>query len=433
MFPMPLPYTTIIFTLACIAMVLLTIDIVVRELQRRSPDAVPRGWITLLMVVRVVVCILFFAGLAWLFASPIGVFVVLLAAGLYVRAIFARRHEETESVNQLIRLVSDHGGSLPDAIETFAPSCSSVVHRRCRDFAYRLRCGMDLESSARKSRLSLMPDTVIAIQRAALNSQERRGDRAASGQDLSECSLESELRWLRWPVSGQLLYLVALTFFSALMGSFLLTFIYPTFQYMSREFTVMSRRSGYWMQMFDRYWYFGLSVLLLLVMVWLTLVIVTAIHPSPLMTRLTPWFGSWVRQHNRWTGLRSLASGLYRGEPLSAVLDAGTKTPGSRWIRWRSRNALVRVQRGESSSGALQLGGWISRAEAQWLNAAEANNALPQAMDSLASQIWRRHDMLWQLRLSWLVPLVTVAISLLVFAQAVILFLFLVDMVYAVA
>ena len=148
---------------------------------------------------------------------------------------------------------------------------------------------------------------------------------------------------------------------------------------------------------------------------------------SPLNTQR---FGNWVRQRNRWIGLRSLAAGLRRGEPLSVILDAGTKTPRSRWIRWRSNDALIRIQRGETSAGALHHGGWISRAEARWLSAADANSALPQAMENLATQVQRRYDMLWQLRLAWLVPVVTVAVASLVFLQAIILFLFMIEMIY---
>ncbi len=424
------PFASGLFTLACIAMVLVTIDIIVYELQRRSPDAVPRGWITLFMVVRVIVCVGLFVTLAWLFLNSIGIVVVLLAAGLYVRAIFARRRDETESVNQLIRLVADHGGSLPDAIETFSPSCSSVVHRRARDFSYRLRCGMDLESSARKSRLSLMPDTVIAVQLAANTSPEHRSASNLRESEMDDRSLVSELRWLTWPASGQLLYLLLLAIFSAVVGSFLVTFIHPTLEKMSEEFGYGILDSGYWLRLVKRNWYTGVSIVLAIALCWLALVVLTAIRPSPLMTRVTPWFGNWVRQRNRWTGLRSLAAGLRRGEPLSAVLDAGTKTPRSRWIRWRSEDALTRIQRGEPSAGALHHGGWINRAEARWLSAAEANGALPQAMESLAIQIRRRYDMLWQLRLAWLVPVVTVAVASLVFLQAIVVFLFMIEMIY---
>ncbi len=413
-----------VFALALMILALITIDAVVHELDCRSPDAVPGGWIAVLVALRILVCIAIVLLAMYVLLHPIGVMVVLLALAAYVRAIFFRRREETTSTNQLIRLVADAGGSLPDSIEPFARNCRSVIGRRARNFAYLLRCGVDTESAARTSRLSLLPDTIAAINRPqglGANLQAAYGDRAslANRDSLQSSSLQSPS--LSWPASGQLVYLLALVIACLFFGT-IHFFVLDTLMKMYDEFGMSEPLMFRWSHYVSDWWSVGLAWIIIVGLIWLGMVVLTAMHPDPSLTRVTPWFGDWLKERNRGIGLDALANGLRRGESLASLLASAEKTTRSSWIRMRSRAALARVSRGEDSANSLRRAGWVSAAEARWLHAAELNQALPTAMHDLAIQIRRRYDLKWQLRLAWLVPAVTLVVGAFVFLQAVTLF-----------
>ncbi len=428
-----LPHFASCLLIGFLAIVLFTIDIIIRQMESLSPKAMPRIWVSCVRAIRVLVCMCMIGLAMYVMFNPLGVLVIVLGTSMYLSSIFARRRDETESVNALIRMVSDHGGTIPEAVESFARSCRSVVRRRTRDFSFWLRCGAEVDRAARLSGLSLMPDTVVATRLAGGSATDRMHEDEGVDGILGQRSLTSEVRWLSWPVSGQLLYMLSLIVMSMLLVTFLNLFILPTLEKIEQDFSFGDLTRRGWVRNFYWYWPTAATSILIISVIWLGLVVITSLRPTRFWTRITPWFGNWMRQSGRWTGLRSLAGGLRRGETLASVLESATKSTRSRWIRMRSRDALHRLHRGESTSGALCQSGWVSRSESRWLQSAEANQSLPTALAHLSSQIRRRYDMVWQLRLAWLVPLVTILVALVVLAQAIMLFGFLTELTHGLA
>ncbi len=451
-----LPLTTAMMLIVLAVVIIVVIDRVIRELEDRSPRSIPRYWITPLRVLRVIFCVAVFGLALYVLFNPVGIVAVVLGAGVYLRSVFARRRDERDAVNTLVRMVADHGGAIPDALEPFANSCRSIVRRRSRDFAYWLRCGADVHKSALNSGLTLMPDTVVAVQKIGQRVHARRAagvtevgstevgstevgstevglGRQGDDDLLGDTSLASELRWLSWPVSGQLLYLLTLIVTCMIMVTFIQTFIAPTMEKMHDDLGFYVSGSRRWVDRLFAFWPSVATAVAIIAGCWLLLVVNTAIAPTAFWIRMTPWFGPWVRERNRSAGLSALAGGLRRGETLSGILGSASGATGSRWLRMRTRAALERLQRGEGTAAALQRSGWVSRAEARWLQSAEANDSLATAMQDLATQIRRRYDLRWQLRLSWLVPVVTVVVAAVVAVQALAMFLFLTELVYGLA
>lgn len=410
-----------------------SIGIVLRELDERSPTRWPRRRMAILSALNVLLWIACFLSILFVFRYPLSLMASALGTAAFLGFIYRLRADETRSANQLARLVAKHGGSIHDALESFSLSCRSRVRHRVREFVYRLRCGEALEHAAFKSKLSLEPATLALLRQTNLASADKitanESDAQRREDNLATRDETLELR-CGWPVSGQLLYLGLLLLMALGIGAVADNWVLASLRDMLDELGISSKPSRYYS---SEVWWSIATVLTAILAIWLMLVVAASLFPFRWLLRVTPWFGSWLTTRHRSNVLQSLAVGMDRGESLSDMFDSLAKSTRSRFIRWRSRDANRRIARGEKVPAALQRSGWATRAEARWLAAAESNRSLHLAFAELSQRIRRRFDMRWQLRLAWLVPSVTLVVGGMTFVQALQLFHFLTEAIHACA
>jgi type II secretory pathway component PulF len=80
------------------------------------------------------------------------------------------------------------------------------------------------------------------------------------------------------------------------------------------------------------------------------------------------------------------------------------------------------IDAGGAFDNAMRQSGLIRSKEDAWLAAASATGNLPTALEGLANSVNRRLDYRWQLRLTWLIPLILILIGLYALANLTVVF-----------
>ncbi|MEM9367918.1 MAG: type II secretion system F family protein [Planctomycetota bacterium] len=408
-------------------LVVLTIDVAVWHLQRRSPERIPFGWIV------------FWRWMRWL-CVPVMVIAFALGSGnpmlglvpLMVTAVCAvagslRYRSELRCVNESLRLVLTHGGALPEALERLGLTLRSSLAPRLRQLAFRLRCGDSPSQAVRFARTPLAVDVVYAMAQPQKPIRENITD--AEPPSLHET-------WpARWPVPSQIIYLTTLVVATYLVGLFANTLIFPTLFSIASEFGVPSSASsgpiGNWWTKVNlvRAAQAWMPWLMVALVIWYLAGLWVSRFPTRRRTRWVPGFGSAVRRRDRLFFLDAVASAIGARQPIDRVSVAAAEATRSRLVHEWCDQIAGRVSQGQSTAIALKGAGLISVGESRWLEAAERNGNLQQSLIHLVTDARRQQRDLWQHRLSWLVPVVVCLAGSYVLLHALVLFQFLTDLV----
>jgi len=408
-------------TLAILLAAFVTIRVCISNLQNRSPEQVSPFWIALLECMRDVVVTLAFLTVLIGFHHPVTAIAVVVMIAVCMSASVARFNEESRSLNDLIRLVTDRGGFLPDALDAFATSCRSKVGRRTRQFAHLLRCGESTAQAIHRSQAPVEADAVLAIQTSSHGSAPASG-KAFHRMHIATRERTSDVGWQSWEVNAQAAYLFTLVAFCLLLGFFVRSMIVPTLEKIGEEFSFGRGPLEDWLPTLLDYASTLSTLVCVLGAVWWLMMGLVDLFPTRWMTRITPLYGNVFRTRHQVQGLRMLSLGTQRGQALTELLETASKTARQKWIRWRSAATAKRLSYGEPDAVALHRTGWITKSESQWLRAASENGNLPLALGQLADDIERRHDLRWRIRMAWLAPLVIVLVGAFVFLHALYLF-----------
>jgi len=423
-----MPFAVIITNVVVYSILLVTLQIIISELCRR-PVAVARPrlivWLGRLRWLFVTLILLTFGALVpWIYLFS---FLAILIP-IIVRGIALRSAEQIESLEDVVALIaSKDPAAMPDAIERFAEDQSLTIKVRCRDFANRLRSGQLPEDAIRQSRIPLGVDAALAMRLGPAAKTELHTAKLGRTNHGQAAETELATGWISWPIMSQLSYLIFLICLLIGISTFMSLFILPTISKMLEEFDIQpsvpdSVQTG-----------FGsiASALLVAAIVWLVMILLSAVTGSRILLRITPWFGDWVRTRNRHRGLKAIASGVAMGRPIAEVLELSRRTSPARWIRSRSKLAYKNVIAGQDVALALRNSGWLSGPEAAWVQASIPCGNLAQTLDWIASSIRRRYELKWRVRVAWLAPLVLIMIGAMVTLLAYYLFGSLVQIIYS--
>lgn len=392
------------------AVLLITIQVILRELYRRSQADIPYRWCRMLAAARWMVIVLVAISIAFTLPPQFGMLIVAMGLVVMAHSIVARRIEDAELLDSLTTAVIAGGGSVPDAFERFAGDRPNSISRRCRDFAYRLRCGIKPAQAAKASRVPLSIDSLLKLEDG--RSQPASTTRAPLDDGYSYTS------WASWPISNQLTYLALLVFMATValplisistMGVFL------TLERMFDEIAMKPEPALEWLTLNQKTISSFSMVLFVIFIGWLVLIAACKLYPARWLMRITPWYSGWVRSRGKYHGLRGVAAGLRSGRSLVDATDATARLTTSRWTARCARSAKQRLQAGQSLATAMQRSGWVNAAESKWIAAAEATGNLSAALETIADSSKRRFELLWRIRLSWMIPLAVLGLGLLVF------------------
>jgi hypothetical protein len=388
--------------------ILVTVQLVLYELYQRPPERFPNRWCAVLNGVRWV-SVFFLAFItSFLLPPQFGVLAFSMGLALLIHAIVTRRLEDAELLEALTSSIVAGKGSVPDAFERFAGDRRNSIARRCRDFAYQLRSGIAPVAAAKKSRLPLSVDSLLKLSDGQANMT-------------PEVSLDSyddsiaSFTWASWPIANQLIYLGSLFCLLIVGPLFSTSFVVPVLVSIFDEMGVAPPAA---LKLVDprnttMLWMIAQTVLMIAAL-WLGLILLCWIYPATSLLNVTPWYGGWIRARSQYHGLRSLAASLRSGRPLVDSMAAVAVLTRYRWTARRARLAKRMLESGHAAASALQRSGWINQAEGKWVAAAEALGNLPTTLDTLANQNFRRYELIWRIRLSWLIPLAVVALGLFV-------------------
>ena len=156
------------------------------------------------------------------------------------------------------------------------------------------------------------------------------------------------------------------------------------------------------------------KLLIAIAAVWLVMVFVCFICPHSWILKVTPWYGSWIRIRGRYHGLHAFAAGLRSGRSLVETTEATALLTRSSWVRSCAWATKRRLESGHGIASALQGSGFVNRPDAAWVASAEASGHLANALELIAENSQRRFELLWRIRLSWLVPVAVVAFGCIV-------------------
>lgn len=343
--------------------------------------------------------------------------ILLIVMALVALEVSRRMHigEEIRSLNQWLGIAVQNGSSVGEMVEAVASGCQTSVAIRARRFAHYLDIGVPAEKAARRAKLSLDTNIVLALMtdrgeanlKASKNAGPRRPMEAPAAED---SSVTMTL------IAQQFGYMLALILM-ACVGGFLLG---------------MESRS-HWGEMkggivtdldFDDLWFSTIPTVervgvwvAAIVLFWTLMFFVIRWLPVKLV-RWVPWFGNHAITGWRCDVLetisRSVASHQSVGETLSSL---GSATRIS-WIRKQSLRAENLLSSGVTLPDSLRRSKIVSKKESAWLAAALANNHLAFAIERLVDDVRRRQVMKWRVRVAWLMPLVTVAVGAYVLAYA---------------
>lgn len=406
-----MPIAVIITNVVVYLIMLVTLQITIRELCRR-PVAVARPWLIVwlgrLQWLFVILIFLAFGSLMpWIYLFS---FLAILIP-IFVRLIALRSAEQIEPLEDVVALIAAKDpAALPDAIQRFADDQSLTMKVRCRDFAHRLRSGQLPEDAIRQSRIPLGVDAALAMRLGPAAKTELHAAKLGRTNSTEASETELAASWVSWPIMSQLSYLMFLICLLIITSTFMSLFILPTISKMLEEFDIQPIVPDSVRTTFASI----VSALLILVVIWLIMIFLSAVTGSRILLRITPWFGDWLRTRNRYRGLKAIASGVAMGRPIAEVLELSRRTSPARWIRSRSKLAYKKVVAGQEVALALRKSGWLSGPEAAWVEASIPSGNLAQTLDWIASSIRRRYELKWRVRVAWLAPLVLTLIGAMV-------------------
>ena len=323
--------------------------------------------------------------------------------------------EEKGSLNRCLKMVLQQNMPLATALELISNTFRSGLAVRLKRCVTALQKGDTERSRLLLSRLPLDPDTLalmsdeIPLKPPAVDNSHQK--------HLDPEYLERNSWQTNSQVNYQLTYLVLLLLGGSLIGEQTKRFVLPVVIEFDATFALQASFFMGNMQFFIRaFTIFAFSFVL-----WLFLALLIPELPA-WSVRLIPWFGrSWI-DRQRSTVLRSLARGVRVGKADHEILKIAGDTSRVKWIASRCRKSAVLIAAGSAFDKAIRQSGIIRSNESSWLVSASETGNLPTALDSLANSIDRRLNYRWQVRMTWLVPLVLALTGIYAFATLSVIF-----------
>ncbi|WP_236621266.1 type II secretion system F family protein [Rhodopirellula sallentina] len=347
------------------------------------------------------------------------IFIMLLAS--IATAARLRYQEETRSLNRWFQMATRTRTSIISLSENLANDFHSRLGKQTRVFASRVQSGEPIINATQRSRLPLDADTLAALlipttdappsQPASSLAMQFASNRRTTAAHVGQTESQSS------PIPQQFIYVVATIFLAWVFCRAIHLTMLKTLGELLSEFAVKSR---FQIEQLDTIKVISDIVVAGLV-IWLSLAFIIRWLPGR-MVRWVPWFGDQALTRWRCDILRCLERGIRARQPASETLQIASQTMRIRWARRCCHRAHDKVESGSALPTALQRSKLISSSENTWLSAAEANGNLPDALDQLVDNLQRRQAIKWSLRMSWLVPLATVAVGAFVLVYAMFMF-----------
>lgn len=371
-----------------------------------------------------VAVVLFFLPLAVL-PQYIGLIISCLLVSFLFLAVLSRRREALDVLNESVRLLARRGGSLADMAEAFAHGDASVLAGRARRFADALRRGTPPAMAAARVRLPLDAETVLAL--------EHRDESAWStvGEKGGNAARPTAIPASAWPAASQAAYFFALLVTTVLISTFLMVWIVPTLQAMGEEFQIDTRLT----HASDRgqlRLILRLPVLLAAALVvWSALQLVYWITDWRWIGRLLPLSGPLTRSRRRGDLLRGVAAAIEARNEFSQALQMVLRVRVRPGEKSRLRRAAAMAASGHSHGDALRRAGLVDASERVWIDAAEANGRLAEALRSIAGAAERRAQVRFESALAILFPMGILGCGLLILTVSHLVFGSLVEFIHA--
>lgn len=359
--------------------------------------------------------------LALIVAVPHPITVVL--AAMFVASIVIagrwRYHEETQSLNDWLRLAVETTVSIPVLVERMADGFRSRLAGQSRVFAVRVNRGQGIVDAARRTGLPIEADTLAAIMAPPHDVAPEVPRRFPGAVDSRSGGIGGQREPSAVPpiVTEQFVYVVVTLFLAWVISIQVRAVILPVFTQMLDEYSLSYRRVT---QGLDITVTIGNGVTLM-VAIWL--VAAWFIRWLPLsMVRWVPWFGQ--RSIDRWRCevLRAIAGGVRNDQPAGDIFQFAQASTRVRWIRRRCAAARRSIEKGTGLVSSLRIAKLVSVREQTWLSSAEKNGGLADTLDQIVGNIHRRQTLLWDLRKAWLVPLATVGVGIYVLIHCLVVF-----------
>lgn len=374
----------------------------------------------------------FFEWLFWLacvvalaISAPHPVTFVLLA--MLLGTLFVARRwtylDEADSLNRWMRLAAGTRASYPVLAESLADGSTSRIACQAKSFSARLMRGESLVRAVRRSKLPVSADTLAAIQHAQPVSTIASAKETSRFEDIDSTTPASSPI-----VAEQFIYLLATMFLAWAMGAGIRSNLFELFDEFDEDF-VGSKSNFDVIVRETAAMYEGLMIVL---SIWFVMAILIRWQPTWLI-RWIPWFGKDAIARWRCEILRSLAIGIRAGNAEPELLSLASQSSRVHWIRKRCRKASRLMEKGTTLPVALRNSQVITSKEQSWLTSAAGNHHLSAAINQLVDNISRRRTLTWKLRMSWLVPLMTVLVGVYVMVHIVVVFQFLTTLTQSVS
>ena len=214
-----------------------------------------------------------------------------------------------------------------------------------------------------------------------------------------------------WPIGNQLAYLAMLVMFLLASPWAASLYVGRTLSYLADEFGIKNNDAMRMLSTENSPPFVISKLMIAIAAVWLVMVFVCFICPRSWILKVTPWYGSWIRIRGQYHGLHGFAAGLRSGRSFVETTEATALLTRSSWVRSCARATKRRLESGHGVASALLGSGFVNRPDAAWIASAEASGHLANALELIAENSQRRFELLWRIRLSWLVPVAVVALG----------------------
>ncbi len=312
-------------------------------------------------------------GALWLFIVPAGLMILVMTMLRY-------RRSERRALAMVVGLAAERGVPLPHAIQAFADDSNNEQGLRAMRLAQLLESGVPLPDALKQSRIH-MPGEVVA----AVNYGHYLG---ALGPALKRVVDKDEFYESHGEaIFEKFAYLLAVAFFGAIVVTFLMLKIVPTFDRMFQDFelelpalTLRIIEISRWVSVLS----FLVFPLLLLLLVGGIVVYFRWLPTSiPLIGRLT--FRSNVS-----TVLRLLSLTVQRQRSLLETVELLAARFPHGLVRSRLKTAAKGMHHGQNWCDSLLHSGLYKRVDATVLRAAERAGNLAWALNEMADSSMRR-------------------------------------------
>lgn len=349
---------------------------------------------------------------------PVAILLVILFLGSMTTNSILCYREEKATLNRCLAMLLQQDAPFADALDQIGDTFRSGLAARVKKCARLIERGETEYQSVMQSHLPLDADTLFLLSEEKISLSDPTASSFASLRPTEQA--DHDIWDFNSQVSHQLLYLAVLLLASSLLGAGWVSLLLPTMEDFSSEAVFSYTETGVVETLAEVSIPFAFCFCL-----WLLAALLIPKLPGWII-RLIPWFGkSWMDQQ-RCSVLRCLAQGVQCGVGEQEILKLAGANSRMKNIASRCRKSVLFIDSGVAFHEAIYKAGLIRKNEMSWLMLGSANGNLHHALHGLANLIKRRRIFSWQMRMTWLVPLILILVGIyvLVFAFTVFGFLY---------